>query len=113
MGLGKRSISVLVCRSTPIFDDVAGLPSRLLSELPACFRAAAAVFGVRYDNVAISAHAAATAAQTDMARPAVVAFGRWLLQRFGVTPTLTSEPTPDAADGEHFLPASQLLNSKT
>mmetsp|Transcript_4049 Transcript_4049/g.11747 ORF Transcript_4049/g.11747 Transcript_4049/m.11747 type:complete len:512 (-) Transcript_4049:554-2089(-) len=86
--------------STPIFDDVAGLPSRMLSELPACFRAAASMFGVRYDNVGISAHAAATAAQTDMARPVVVAFGRWLLQRFGVTPRLTSGPTRDAGDGD-------------
>ena len=82
-----------------MFDEAAGLPSRLLSELPACFRAASAVFGVLYDNIPLSAHAATTARETAAARPVVTAFSRWLLQRFGVAQQPANSPAAGSGDG--------------
>lgn len=99
--------AVLACRSTPVFDEAAGLPSRLLSELPACFLAASAVFGVLYDNIPLSAHAAATARETAAARPVVTAFGKWLLQRFGVAQQQPAGfPAADSGNGMRTLRAS-------
>lgn len=49
-----------MCRASYVFDEAAGLPARLLGELPECFSVRDAVLGVRYDNFRISAHAPAS-----------------------------------------------------
>lgn len=85
--------------STYVFDDASSHPAQLLHEMPRCFSVRRAVLGVRYDNFGISAHYAATAAETEAGRPQLTAFSAWLLRRFGAghsaAPALfAAEPGP-------------------